>query len=144
MDPAPPSYPSAWPDREFALLLFQAAGCLMALPASEVARLAGSSAGPPSADRGDPRPAGAIDLDVHFGRPGGAGPWIAWRRGARQRDLRVSRVIGVSAYEWRDLRPMPRWLRATQAAGPFWAMGTSDNEEVFLVLDPERLVASER
>lgn len=122
---------------DFALLLFEAAGCLMALPAFEVARLATSIADLPSANAREDT-AGPVDLDARFGLAGSEGPWIAWRRGGRRRVLRASRVLGVFAYALGDLRPMPGWLRATQETGPFWAMGTRD-EEIFLVLDPGRL-----
>lgn len=132
-----PADPHSESRMAISLLLFEAAGCLMALPTSEVVRLALSVH-----DLGGPAAASdslqLIDLNAHFAAPADVGLWIAWRRGHRTGGLRVARVVDVVSAALRALGPMPAWLRAARCTGPFWAVGL-DEEEVFLVLDPARL-----
>ena len=118
------------------LLLFEAADCLMALPASEVTRLLerelqGASAGEVGASEW-------IDLDEYFTDRRSEGPWLRWSRGGRSAWLRVARVVEVLPCAIRALAPMPAWLRAERRAGTFWAAGVR-GDEVFLLMDPARL-----
>ena len=119
------------------LLLFEAADCLMALPASEVARLLAPEAQTASAGN-----IGAseewIDLDEYFTGRRSEGPWLRWGRGTRGAWLRVARVVEVLPCAIRALAPMPAWLRAERGAGAFWAAGVR-GDEVFLLMDPARL-----
>lgn len=126
--------------RMLALLLFEAADCLMALPTSEVERLASSTLalwGEEGWQSTIPLPE-LIDLDAHFGAPCRPGPLILWRRGAQTRVFRVSRVLEVLPCLVRNLIPMPARLRSTHGAGTFWAVGIN-KEELFLLLDPATL-----
>ncbi len=134
---APADRPRSESGRAISLLLFEAAGCLMALPSAEVVQIAVSArdlAGP--AEAGGSLP--LIDLNVHFAAPADAGLWIEWRRGDRAGGLRVARVLDVVSAALRTLRPMPAWLCAARSTAPFWGVGL-DEEEVFLLLDPARL-----
>src|SRR5947207_15749429 len=63
-----------------ALLLFEAAGCLMALPASEVTSLQAPESRAASADSGRALVAW-IDLDEYFTGRRSEGPWLQWGRG---------------------------------------------------------------
>lgn len=125
--------------RVVTLLLFEAAGCMMALPVAEVSRLVRSPAELPGGESSATSTA-LVELDAHFGA-NAADLWIAWRRGHQARGLRISRVIDVHPCPVRDLRPMPAWLRAACPGGPFWAMGTY-GDEVFLLLDPTKVASS--
>jgi hypothetical protein len=113
------------------LLLFEAAGCLMAVPASEVGRLATleSEPGADEDEAGD-----RVDLGQRFGGGGEPGPWLRWSRGQRRAWLRVSRVVEVIPCAIAALAPMPSALRG----GPFWAVGVR-GDDVFLLLDPAKL-----
>ena len=116
------------------LLIFEAADCLMALPAAEVTRLIGSGA---PADR-SPDEAAGVDLTDYFtGRPA-TGPWIRWMRGGRHNLLRMERVVEVVPCPIRRLTPLPAWLREKRRAGIFWAAGVR-GDDVFLLVDPARL-----
>ena len=120
-----------------ALLLFEAADCLMALPASEVTRLLARESQGASADE-----VGAseewLDLEEYFTGRRSAGPWLRWGRGERSAWLRVARVVEVLPCAIRALAPMPAWLGAERRAGTFWAAGVR-GDEVFLLMDPARL-----
>src|SRR6266850_6183236 len=59
-----------------ALLLFEAADCLMALPASEVARLLAPGSQRASADEG--ASVAWIDVDEYFTGRRSDGPWLQW------------------------------------------------------------------
>jgi len=134
---APAQRPRAESGRAISLLLFEAAGCRMALPSAEVAQISVSASelvGPAEASGSLP----LIDLNVHFAAPPDAGLWIEWRRGDRTGGLRVVRVLDVVSIALRALRPMPAWLCSARSTGPFWGVGL-DDEEVFLLLDPARL-----
>ena len=120
-----------------ALLLFEVADCLMALPASEVASLLAPGAQRASADEGCESVAW-IDLDEYFTGRRSEGPWLQWGRGERGAWLRVGRVVEVLACSIRALAPMPACLRAEGRGGAFWAAGVR-GEEVFLLMDPARL-----
>ena len=125
------------PDPVVALLLFEAANCLMALPASEVARLLAPESKRAAAD--EARASGEwIDLDEYFTGSRSEGSWLRWGRGERSAWLRVGRVIEVFPCAIRALAPMPTCLRAEHRAGVFWAAGVR-GDEVFLLIDPARL-----
>ena len=130
-DPEPDSSPVV------ALLLFEAADCLMALPASEVARLLAPGSQRASADEGCASVAW-IDVDEYFTGRRSDGPWLQWARGERCAWLRVGRVVEVLACAIRALAPMPACLRSEGRGGAFWAAGVR-GEEVFLLMDPARL-----
>jgi hypothetical protein len=123
---------SADPGPVVPLLLFEAAGGAMALPAVEVTRLAGPTGPAVVPEAGD---VVAIDLGEHFGAPRSAGPWLLWTRGDRRLWLRVERVAEVISCAIRTLAPMPARLRVAGGARVFWAAGVRD-DEVFLLLDP--------
>jgi len=119
------------------LLLFEAADCLMALPASEVARLLAPESQQASADE-----AGAsvpwIDLDEYFSGRRSEGPWLRWDRGERCAWLRVGCVVEVLACAIQALAPMPACFRSEGRGGAFWGAGVR-GDEVFLLMDPARL-----
>src|SRR6266850_2209542 len=89
-----------------ALLLFEAADCLMALPASEVAHLLAPGAQRASADEGCASVAW-IDVDEYFTGRRSEGPWLQWARGERSARLRVGRVVEVLACAIRAPAPIP-------------------------------------
>ena len=120
-----------------ALLLFEAADCLMALPASEVASLQAPGSRGASADEGGASVAW-IDVDEYFTGRQSDGPWLQWGRGERCAWLRVGWVVELLACSIRALAPMPACLRAEGRGGAFWAAGVR-GEEVFLLMDPARL-----
>jgi hypothetical protein len=115
------------------LLMFEAADCLMALPASEIAHLAesdGLSAG--SEGRA------AVDLGQYFNDRESNGPWLHWGRGTRTAWLRVACVVDVVPIVVSGLTPMPTLLRGERRTRAFLAAGVRGND-VFLLLDPARL-----
>jgi hypothetical protein len=124
------------------LLVFEAADCLMAIPASEVAHLEGSlercgREGFSEEPREDPsRP--RFDLGEYFGGRQSDGPWLHWGRGPRNAWLRVLRVVDVVPIALSALRPMPARLGGKRRTGAFLAAGIRGND-VFLLLDPARL-----
>lgn len=122
-------------DAVVALLLFEAADCLMAVPASEVSRLAAVESGDANAAGG---PEARIDLGRYFGGHESEGPWLQWRRGERSTSLRVARIVEVMACAISALAPMP----AVTRAGAFRAVGVRD-DDVFLLMDPARLASSD-
>lgn len=134
---APAGRPGSESDREISLLVFEAAGCLMAVPSAEVVRLAVSAR-----DLGGLnvaiRSLQLINLNVHFAAPADAGLWIEWRRGDRTGGLGVTRVLDVVPVALRTLRPMPARLRSARCTGPFLAIGLVE-EDVFFLLDPAGL-----
>lgn len=115
------------------LLVFEAAGCLMAVVASEVAHLE---------KRGrDSRPLLSqphFDLGEYFGELESDGPWLRWGRGTRIAWLRVRRVIDVVPIALSGLTRMPTLLRGPRRTGAFLAAGVR-GDDVFLLLDPARL-----
>jgi hypothetical protein len=115
------------------LLVFEAAGCLMAVPASEVAQLDGSD---PIFTKIESR--AAFDLDVYFNGRESDGPWLRWRRGTRSAWLRVICVIDVVPVALSRLTPMPALLRRQARTQMFLAAGVR-GDDVFLLLDPARL-----
>ena len=128
------------------LLVFEAADCLMAVPACEVAHLE------PSAKRFlDPFPQGgsekgprsrsaepAFDIGEYFTGHESDGPWLHWARGARSAWLRVRSVVDVVPIALSGLTPMPTLLRGQPRTRAFLASGVR-GDDVFLLLDPARL-----
>ena len=115
------------------LLVFEAADCLMAIPAAEVAHLEGA----------DPRFTDiesrvAFDLGQYFSGCESDGPWLHWARGPRNAWLRVIRVIDVVPIALSALTPMPARLGGNRRTGAFLAAGVR-GDHVFLLLDPARL-----
>lgn len=117
------------------LLVFEAADCLMAVPASEVAHLAG-----PDSDAAKTGNRLTFDLGEYFTACESDGPWLRWQRGSRSAILRVRRVVDVVAVALASLKPMPSLLRGDRRTRAFLAAGVSGND-VFLLLDPARLSA---
>ena len=115
------------------LLVFEAADCLMAVPASEVAHL---DAGTATYKKRGQTP--FFDLGEYFLGRGSDGPWLHWARGTRSAWLRVRRVIDVVPVALTVLTPMPAILTARQRSRVFLAAGLR-GDEVFLLLDPARL-----
>jgi hypothetical protein len=116
-----------------ALLVFEAADCLMAIPASEVAHLEGSD---PIFTDIESR--AAFDLGEYFNGCRSDGPWLHWGRGPRNAWLRVLRVVDVVPIALSALKPMPARLGGKRRTGAFLAAGIRGND-VFLLLDPARL-----
>jgi hypothetical protein len=132
------------------LLVFEAADCLMAVPASEIAQLEKRgrvqfSGGPtlnpalPDVSENRTRPR-FLDLNEYFLGREADGPWLHWVRGPRAVWLRVRRVIDVVPVALGALTPLPAILRARQRSRVFLAVGLR-NDDVFLLLDPARLRA---
>ena len=117
------------------LLLFEAADCVMAVPASEVAQLLGSD---PIFAKTENR--AGFDLGEYFSGDQSNGPWLRWQRGNRTAVLRVRRVIDVVPVALASLTPMPAMLRGDRRTRAFLAAGVT-GEDVFLLLDPARLTA---
>ena len=115
------------------LLVFEAADCLMAVPASEVAHLEGSDL---LLATDDTRV--AFDLGEYFGGCGSDGPWLHWGRGTRTAWLRVLRVVDVVPIAVSGLARIPALLGGRHRTCAFLAAGVRGNE-VFLLLDPARL-----
>mgnify|MGYP003512882338 CR=1 FL=1 len=127
------------------LLVFEAADCLMAVPASEIAHLEkrGRESFSPEPVEKDSRPHCSIpsfDLDEYFTQQRSHGPWLRWGRGKRSAWLRVRRVVDVVPFAVDALTPMPALLSARQRTRAFLAAGVR-GEDVFLLLDPARLCA---
>lgn len=129
--------PEPDPGPVVALLLFEAADCLMALPVSEVTRLLGRP-GPGGSLDGEAPPEEWVDLDKYFTGGRSEGPWLRWGRRDRSTWLRVARVVEVMPYAVLALARMPAPARATPRAGAFWAAGIR-GDDVFLLVDPARL-----
>ena len=115
------------------LLVFEAADCLMAVPASEIAHLEGAD---PLA--GGDKSGPAFDLGEYFSGRSSDGPWLQWARGARSAWLRVRHVVDVVPVALSGLHPMPVMLRGQRRSRAFLAAGMR-GEDVFLLLDPARL-----
>jgi hypothetical protein len=125
------------------LLVFEAADCLMAVPASEVAHLEkqGREEFSQEASENPSRPRFSepqFDLSEYFSGHTSEGPWLHWGRGARTAWLRVRRVIDVVPVALSGLTPMPTLLRGQRRTGAFLAAGVR-GDDVFLLLDPARL-----
>lgn len=118
-------------------LVFEAAGCLMAVPASEIVLLEDTRS--PELARQD---RSRVDLDEYFEKKPSHGPWLRWVRGTRSAWLRVRRVVDVVPVSLSALAPMPRLLRRQSHSRAFLAAGLT-GREVFLVLDPGRLKVDE-
>ena len=115
------------------LLVFEAADCLMAVPASEVAEL---DAGLHTYKKKGQTP--FFDLGEYFGSRESDGPWLRWARGTSSAWLRVRRVIDVVPVTLALLTPMPAVFKARKPSRAFLAAGLR-GDEVFLLLDPARL-----
>jgi hypothetical protein len=120
------------------LLLFEAAGCLMALPASEVTHLEKRFRDPFSGVSDENGSRNRFDLGEYFGGAESDGPWLKWVRGTRTAWLRVRGVVDVVPVAIAGLKPMPALLRAQTRTRVFLAAGVR-GDEVFLLLDPARL-----
>ena len=122
------------------LLVFEAAGCLMAVLASEVAHLEDEKRGledfPDEPGGKSSRP--LFDLGEYFGGRQSEGPWLRWGRGTRSASLRVKCVVDVVPVALSVLTPMPALLRRQRRTRVFLAAGVRGND-VFLLLDPGRL-----
>lgn len=122
------------------LLVFEAADCLMAVPASEVAHLE-KRGREGFSDRPGEKPSRPLfDLGEYFNRAESDGPWLQWQRGARTALLRVRRVVDVVPVALASLTPMPAMLRGDRRTRAFLAAGVT-GDDVFLLLDPARLTA---
>jgi hypothetical protein len=114
------------------LVVFEAAGCLMAVPASEIGQFVQAS------DERLQSDAAVCDLGEYFDGARTAGPLLRWARGTRGAWLRVRRVIDVVAVPLSALRPLPQLMRRHWRSRAFLAAGTT-GADVFLLLDPGRL-----
>jgi hypothetical protein len=125
------------------LLMFEAADCLMALPASEIAHLEKRGRVQFSGDAAEncTRPLFAepsFDLGTYFNGRESDGPWLHWGRGTRSAWLRVGHVVDVVPISVSGLTPMPALLRGERRTRAFLAAGVR-GDDVFLLLDPARL-----
>jgi hypothetical protein len=120
------------------LLVFEAADCLMAVPASEVAHLEKRGRVQFSQEAGENCTRPLFDLGEYFGGRESEGPWLRWARGTRTAWLRVRRVVDVVPVALSVLTPMPALLRDQSRTRAFLAAGVR-GDEVFLLLDPARL-----
>ena len=128
------------------LLVFEAADCLMAVPASEVAHLRQSDTkvrepfSPEAFEEGSANTfeEAAFDLGEYFNGRKSDGPWLHWGRGARSAWLRVRRVVDVVPVALAGLTPMPAVLRSQLRTRAFLAAGVR-GDDVCLLLDPARL-----
>ena len=115
------------------LLIFEAADCLMAIPASEIAHLEGSD---PLFTDTESR--AAFNLGKYFYGRESDGPWLHWGRGPRAAWLRVQCVVDVVPIAVSGMSPMPALLRGDRRTRAFLAAGVR-GDDVFLLLDPARL-----
>ena len=127
------------------LLVFEAADCLMAIPASEIARLKSSPTDVSRLEVSDPLFAEvenrtAFDLGEYFSGRESDGPWLRWGRGSRSAWLRVRRVVDVVPVALSVLTPMPALFRRQLRTRAFLAAGVR-GDDVFLLLDPARLTS---
>jgi len=120
------------------LLVFEAADCLMAVPASEVAHLEQERGQTPFSVKKWGQTL-FFDLGEYFVGRESDGPWLQWARGSRRAWLRVRRVVDVVPVSIAGLTPMPAPLRAQARTCAFLAAGVS-GDDVFLLLDPARLI----
>ena len=120
------------------LLVFEAADCLMAVPASEVAFLEKRGMEGVSEEPGATPSRPLFDLGEYFGGRRSDGPWLRWGRGTRTAWLRVRRVVDVVPVALSVLTPMPAMLRRQLRTRAFLAAGVR-GDEVFLLLDPAQL-----
>jgi len=127
------------------LLVFEAADCLMAVLASEVGHLKkkGREDFSHASSETSSRPLFSeshLDLGEYFTGRESDGPWLEWARGTHAAWLGVRRVVDVVPISLATLTPMPALLRAQTRTRAFLAAGVR-GDEVFLLLDPARLVA---
>lgn len=122
------------------LLVFEAADCLMAAPASEIAHMENRGRVRFSEDAGENPTRPRFDVGEYFTGRQSDGPWLAWQRGARTALLRVRRVVDVVPVALASLTPMPALLRGDRRTRAFLAAGMA-GDDVFLLLDPARLMA---
>jgi hypothetical protein len=116
------------------LLVFEAADCLMAIPAVEVAHLEN---GPDSYIQKKGQTL-LFDLGEYFGGCESDGPWLQWTRGTCNASLRVKRVVDVVSIALSSLAPMPVLFGGQRRTRAFLAAGVA-GQDVFLLLDPARL-----
>lgn len=124
--PAPGAL-SAATAQTITLLVFEAGGCLLGLPESEVTL---SEAPAPGLDPDALR----VDLGAYLAGRGADGPWLRWHRGGECIWLRIDRVVEAAPCAIRAISPLASSLRG----GVFWAAGLRAGD-VFLLLDPSRL-----
>lgn len=120
------------------LLVFEAAECLMAVPASEVAHLEKRGREGFSEEPGENPSRPHFDLGEYFSGHESEGPWLRWARGTRTAWLRVTRVVDVVPVALSSLTPMPTLLSGQRRTRAFLAAGVR-GDDVFLLLDPARL-----
>ena len=125
------------------LLVFEAAGCLMAVPASEVAHLENKGGAHLAQDADEKCTRALFDLGEYFLGQASDGPWLRWTRGKSSAWLRVRRVIDVVPVTLAVLTPMPALFTARRRSRAFLAAGLR-GDDVFLLLDPARLHAEPR
>lgn len=123
------------------LVVFEAADCLMAVPAAEVAHLDHRMGDAPSLDAAEYPSRPYFDLGAYFSGSGSDGPWLHWARGTRHASLRVQRVLDVVPVPLSSLTPMPVLLRRERCTRAFVAAGLA-GQDVFLLLDPACLAHS--
>ena len=123
------------PVEAVSLLVFEAADCLMAVPASEIALLEGAD---PLFTKIENR--ATFDLGAYFGGRQSDGPWLRWGRGTRSAWLRVRHVVDVVPVAISVLTPMPAVFRRQVRTHAFLAAGVC-GDDVFLLLDPARLTS---
>jgi hypothetical protein len=125
------------------LLVFEAADCLMAIPASEIGHLEKRGRVQFSEEAGEncTRPLFGephFDLGMYFNGRDSDGPWLHWGRGTRSAWLRVHNVVDVVPIAVSGLSRMPSLLRGDRRTRAFLAAGVR-GDDVFLLLDPARL-----
>lgn len=114
------------------LVVFEAADCLMAIPASEIRQFVRV------ADASGADGTRACDLGEYFGGTRAGGPWLRWVRGTRSAWLCVRCVLDVVSVPISVFSPLPKLLRRHRRSGAFVAAGTN-GDDIFLLLDPARL-----
>ena len=116
------------------LLVFEAAECLMAVPASEICHLQPETYIQKMGS--DP----FFDLGEYFHGRESDGPWLRWARGGHTAWLRVRRIIDVVPMPLSRLTPIPGMVDTPDHTCAFLAAGMTRGD-MFLLLDPARLSA---
>ena len=103
------------------MLVFEAADCLMAVIASEVAQLEKRLREPFSGGPPENGSRSHFDLCEYFGGHAADGPWLGWARGTCTAWLRVRRVVDVVPVAIAGLTPMPALLQGQERTRAFLA-----------------------